>query len=126
VSGTSSAVRDTVSAAQSGLRQQTTGNPLAVGLIAIGVGWLIGSLLPASSVEEQAAVKVKDAAAPAVTEAAKDTVSSLHDSAQEAVGSVKTVAADAAATVRDEAVSSAQDVRDRAYDARDAVAESRE
>jgi hypothetical protein len=126
ISGTGSAARDKMSAAQEGLRRQATGNPLAVGLIAVGVGWLVGSLLPASSVEEQAAVKVKEAALPAVTEAAKDTAATLRDSAQEAVGSVKATAADAAATVRDEAVSSAQDVRDQAYDARDAVTESRE
>jgi hypothetical protein len=46
-----------------------TGVP--VGLIAADIGWLAGSLLPASSAEEQAAAEVKEAAAPAVTDAAK-------------------------------------------------------
>ena len=41
------------------IRRQTAGNPLAVGLIAVGVGWLVGSLLPASSAEQRAAAKVE-------------------------------------------------------------------
>jgi len=66
-----SAAQDKVSAAPGQLRRQAAGNPLAVGLIAVGVGWLAGSLLPASPAEERAAAKVKEAAAPAVTSAAK-------------------------------------------------------
>ena len=53
--------------------RQTEPASLAVGLIAVGVGWLAGSLLPASSAEERAATKVKEAAAPAVAGAAKQT-----------------------------------------------------
>ena len=79
-----SAVQEKVSAAPGQLRRQAAGNPLAVGLIAVGVGWLVGSLLPASSAEEQAAVKVKEAAGPAVAGAAKDAAASLQDSAQQA------------------------------------------
>lgn len=41
-SGMSSAAGEKVSAAQGQLRRQATGNPLAVGLIAVGVGWLVG------------------------------------------------------------------------------------
>src|SRR5689334_7812442 len=40
----------------------TQGNPVAVGLIAFGVGLLAASLIPASRVEQDAAEKVKDAA----------------------------------------------------------------
>ena len=47
----------------------TQGNPVAVGLIAFGVGLLAASLIPASRVEQDAAEKVKDAAAPLVDEA---------------------------------------------------------
>jgi hypothetical protein len=53
------------------IRRQASGNPLAVGLIAVGIGWLVGSLLPASGAGEQAATKFREAAAPAVTDAAK-------------------------------------------------------
>jgi hypothetical protein len=77
--------------------------------------------LPASSAEERAAAKVKDAAAPAVTSAARDAAASLQDSAQQAAESVKATAADAATTVKDEAAVSAQDVREEAHAARDTV-----
>ena len=40
-----SAAQDKVSAAPGELRRQAAGNPLAVGLIAVGVGWLAGLLL---------------------------------------------------------------------------------
>ena len=133
VSSTTSTARDKASAAQGKIseapaqvRRQTTGNPLAVGLIAVGVGWLVGSLLPVSSAEEQAAAKVKDAAVPAVTAAAKDAAASLQDSAQQAAGSVKAATADAAATVKDESASSARDMRDQAQAAREAVTDSRQ
>jgi hypothetical protein len=51
---------------------------VAVRLIAVGAGWLAGSLLPASSAEERAAAKVKDAGVPAVNGAAKDAAASLQ------------------------------------------------
>jgi Protein of unknown function (DUF3618) len=124
-SGMSSAAGEKASAARGQLRRQASGNPLAVGLIAVGFGWLAGSLLPASGAEEQAAVKVKEAAAPTVTGAAKDAAASLQDSAQQAAESVKATAADAAATVKDETVGSAHDVRDQAQTARDTVTDSR-
>ena len=110
-----------MSAAPGQLRRQAAGNPLAVGLIAVGVGWLVGSLLPASRAEERAAVKVKEAAAPAVTSAAKDAAANLQDSAQQAAESVKAAATDAAATVKDETASSAHDVQDQAQAARGTV-----
>ena len=44
---TVSAAQDKMSAARSQAHQQASGNPLAVGLIAVGVGWLVGSLWPA-------------------------------------------------------------------------------
>jgi hypothetical protein len=121
----SSAAGEKVSAAQGQLRRQAAGNPLAVGLIAVGIGWLVGSLVPASSAEKQAAVKVKEAAAPAVTGAAKEAAASLQDPAQQAAESVMATAADAAATVKDQTASSAHRVRDQAQTARDTVTHNR-
>jgi hypothetical protein len=77
---------------------------VAAGLIAIWAGWLVGSLLPASSAGERAAPKVKDAAVPAVSGAAKDAAAGLQPSAKHAAESVKATAA--AATVTDETASS--------------------
>jgi hypothetical protein len=124
-SGLSSAAGEKASAAPGQLRRQAAGNPLAVGLIAVGLGWLVGSLLPASSAEEQAAVKVKEAAAPAVAGAAREAAASLQDSAQQAAESVKATAADAATTVKDESANAASGVRDQAQTARDTVTDSR-
>jgi hypothetical protein len=124
-SGLTSAAGEKASAAQGELRRQAAGNPLAVGLIALGIGWLVGSLLPASPAEEQAAVRVKEAAVPAVTSAAKEAAASLQDPAQQAADAVKATAADAAATVKDESASAARDVRDQAQTARDTVTDSR-
>ena len=121
-----SAAQDKVSAAPGQLRRQAAGNPLAVGLIAVGVGWLAGSLLPASPAEERAAAKVKESATPAVTGAVKDAAANLQDSAQHAAESVKAAAADAAATVKDETANSVHDVKDQAQAARDTVTESRQ
>ena len=119
------AVQEKASAAPGRLRRQVTGNPLAVALIAVGVGWLAGSLLPASSAEEHAAAKVKETAAPAVTGAAKDAAASLQDPAKQAAESVKTAATDAAAAVKDQTASSAHDIGDQARAARDTVTGSR-
>src|SRR6478735_3006302 len=44
----SSTVSDTADKAQSAVK----GNPLAVGLIAVGIGWLAASLIPASDAEK--------------------------------------------------------------------------
>jgi hypothetical protein len=124
VSGTSSAAGTGMAGTREKLMDQASGNPLAVGLIAVGVGWLLGSLLPASSAEEHAAVKVKEAATPALADSAKDVASSLQDSAQHAADSVKATAVDAAAMVKDEAASSAHDVQNQAQTARDTVADT--
>ena len=121
-----SAAQDTISAAPDQLRRQAAGNPLAVGLIAVGAAWLVGSLLPASSAEERAAAKVKEAATPAVTGAVKDAAASLQDSAKRAAESVKATAANAAATVKDETANSAHDLRDQAQAARDTMTGNRQ
>jgi hypothetical protein len=56
----SSAV-DAVQQAPQMMKQQAQGNPLAAGLIAFGVGWLVSSLLPASEKEKQLAQQAESA-----------------------------------------------------------------
>lgn len=95
------------------------GNPLAVGLIAFGAGWLAASLIPASEPEKQAAAKVKDQAQPLLHEAGdavKDVASKLKEPAQDAAQSLKETDTDAAQNVRDQATSAADDVRSTASD----------
>lgn len=111
--------------------EKAKGNPLAMGLIAFGVGALISSLIPASSVEKDAASKVKDAAQPLMDEVkdvakeagehlkepAQEAAQTLKDSAQTAGQNIKGEAQAAAADVKDEAQSAAGDVKSEAQDA---------
>lgn len=124
VSDTGSTMSDAVSGVPQKVSDQTSGNPLAAGLIAFGVGALLGSLLPASNAEQKAASKVKDTVTPIATDAAKEVADHLKEPAQEAVDSVKSTATEAAATVKDESTSAASDLKDQAQDAKDTVQSS--
>lgn len=108
---------DSVADAGRSVVHKAQGNPLAVGLIAFGVGALVASLIPASTKEQQLASNVKDAAQPLLQEAAevgKQVAGDLKEPAQEAVQSVKETAQEAVATVKDEATDRASDVADEA------------
>ncbi|MGH1524983.1 DUF3618 domain-containing protein [Leifsonia sp. L25] len=93
------------------------GNPVAVGLIAFGVGLLAASLIPASDKEQELAAKAKDAAQPMLQEAAevgKEIANDLKQPAQEAVEAVTETAQESVETVRAEATDRAGDVADDA------------
>src|ERR1700712_1229177 len=55
ISAAASTVSDAVTGAPGSVKSQARGNPLAAGLISLGVGWFVGSMLPASSKETDAA-----------------------------------------------------------------------
>lgn len=116
-----SSAQSAVTGAPAQLGAQARGNPMAAGLIAFGVGLLAGSLLPTSSAEQQAATKVKDAATPVLSDAAKQVSDNLKEPAQQAVEAVKGTATDAASTVKDEGTSAAADVKSQAQDAKETV-----
>jgi ElaB/YqjD/DUF883 family membrane-anchored ribosome-binding protein len=92
--------------AVSGVREQTEGNPLAAGLVAFGIGWLVSSLMPASDAETNAAQRAGEAAGP-VVEQAKQAVQEvgqeLQGPAQDAAQQIKERAQDAAGSVKEEA-----------------------
>lgn len=97
------------------VRRSTRGNPLAAGLIALGAGWLVGSMIPASQKEQDAAERLKDQAAPVVDEAkaaVQEMGESLKPQAQEAVDSVKETAAEGAEHVKGEGQDKAQQLKD--------------
>jgi gas vesicle protein len=126
-----SSVGDTATAAPSMARQKTRGNPLAAGVIAFGVGWLVSSLMPATEKEQQAATAVKDKASEhsdtltqPIKEAAGNAKENLAGPAQEAVQAVKGTATEAASTVKDEASSAKDDVAGSAQQAKDEVRQS--
>lgn len=125
-----SSAADMASSAPAQARQRTRGNPLAVGLVAFGAGWLLSSLLPATEPEQQAAAQVKDFAvekgrpvAQELGQAGQESAQKLRESAQQRAQSVKDTAADAASTVADEAQSQAADVTSHAQAARNRVTE---
>lgn len=114
VQDAASSVGDTATSTARAARRQAQGNPLAAGVIAFGLGWLVSSLLPASQKEQEVAQQVKEQAQPAVGEVLSDVKDNLRQPAQEAVQSVKDTATDAVGTVQDEARSAASDVKDQA------------
>jgi hypothetical protein len=108
--------------------RQAQGNPLAAGLIAFGVGWLVSSLLPASEKEKQLAQQAesavkehKDTFLDPAKQAAQEIGDQLKPAAQQAVDSVKTTAQDAATTVTEEGKSAAADVQGQAQQSKDTV-----
>lgn len=98
------------------------GNPIAVGLIAFGVGLLAASLIPASQREKDLAEDVKEQAQPLVEkvkDAASEAGRNLKEPAQNAANAVKDAATDAADTVKDEAKDATHQVKDQAQAAGD-------
>jgi ElaB/YqjD/DUF883 family membrane-anchored ribosome-binding protein/gas vesicle protein len=128
VSNAASSALDAVQTAPQNIQRQTQGNPLAAGVIAFGVGWLVSSLLPTSEKEKQLASQaesaVKEHSQPLVDQAknvAQEIGDNLKPAAQEAVESVKATAQDGVETVKAEGQSAAQDVQGQAQDAKQTV-----
>jgi hypothetical protein len=128
VQGAASSAVGAVQQAPDTIVRQTQGNPMAAGLIAFGVGWLVSSLLPASEKEKQLAQQAesavrehKDALLEPAKQAAQEIGEQLKPAAQEAVESVKSTAQDAASTVAEEGKSAAADVQGTAQQAKQKV-----
>lgn len=99
--------RDAVSNAPQTVKAKTRGNPLAAGLIALGAGWLVGSLLPSSHKEQDL---VADAAE-RIQPHARQAVDSAKDAAQDIAQDLKEPAQQAAQSVKETAQSGAQEVK---------------
>lgn len=112
-------------------KQKAEGNPLAVGLIALGAGWLAGSLLPASNRERAAVREGLDRAQPmmedaksAVQEKAQEVAGNLQEPAQQAFAQVKETAQGAVENVRSEGMDQAQQVKESAQESAETVKSS--
>jgi hypothetical protein len=128
VQGAAASAATAVQQAPDTIVRQTQGNPLAAGLIAFGVGWLVSSLLPASEKERQLAQQAetairenKDALLEPAKQVAQEIGDELKPAAQQAVESVKATAQDAASTVTEEGKSAAADVQGQAKQAKTTV-----
>lgn len=100
----------------------TEGNPIAAGLIAFGVGWLVSSLVPASQPERRLAKEAKEAAEPLLDEVrdvAMQSAEHLREPAREAVDAVAERASEAVETVKAEGQDAAEEVRTEAKHAID-------
>jgi hypothetical protein len=96
------------------VRRQTRGNPMAAGAVALGAGWLIGSLLPESRAERRAIQRVEPQLAGAAAEArdeAQGLADDLREPAKDAANRVKDRGRDAADEVKGQASQSTQNVR---------------
>ena len=116
-----------ISSAPQVVRQRAEGNPMAAGVIALGVGWLVGSLLPATRVERQAADALQEKAAPLaqeVSDMTKESVQNLQEPAQEAFAEVKSRGTDAIHTVKEEGCAAAADMADTAKQGTSNIQES--
>lgn len=129
LSDTASSVGDSISSAPGAVKTKATGNPLAAGVIAFGVGLLVSSLLPSSDREQQAAVALKEKAEPLTNQAKEEAKAqtqqlreALTPAAQEAASQVKSTATDAAQQTKEQATSAVGEVTGHA---RDAVSETR-
>jgi ElaB/YqjD/DUF883 family membrane-anchored ribosome-binding protein len=108
-SDAASTVGDTVGELPHKAAQTARGNPIAVGLIAFGVGLLAASMLPTSSKERRLAASAKDMAEPAVDQlkqSAHTVAEDMKEPAKDAAESVKSAAQDAADNVKQQASSS--------------------
>lgn len=125
LSDKASSAGDTLSSAPgdatSTVKRRTEGNPLAAGVIAFGVGWLVSALLPASEKEQQAAQRIEDTARehgqPVVDQAkqvGQDVGQQMKESATQSAQQVKATATDSAGRVQEEGRSSATTVAEEA------------
>jgi hypothetical protein len=114
-SSAASSVQQAATEAPQAVRRQAQGNPVAAGLIAFGVGWLLSSVAPATNVETRLAQQAEDKAKDQLVEPAKakaqEVAQNLKEPAQQAVEQVKSTATDAASETADQAKSAAGDVK---------------
>jgi hypothetical protein len=109
-----STVSDAASAAPQVVTQRTQGNPLAAGLIAFGVGWLLSSLAPAAQAEQNLATKAEDAAkelSEPLKQKGQEIAENLKEPLQQSAEQIKSTATDAAQDTAGQAKSAADDVK---------------
>lgn len=100
------------------------GNPMAAGLIGLGIGLLAATLLPESREEQRIADEAQgtlDSLAEDLAASGREAADNLKPAAQEAAQQVKESARDSAESVKGEAKTAAQDVKDEAEQQRNQI-----
>lgn len=120
--------KDAVGNAPAAAKRKAAGNPLAAGLVALGAGWLLGSLLPASQKEQQltesAKETIQEKGQPLLDEvksAAQDVADNLKEPAQQAAAALKESAQESVEKVKSEGQDAAQTVKESAQDSKETV-----
>ena len=120
--------RGAVQNAPATARAKTRGNPLAAGLIALGAGWLVGSLLPSTQKEQELVADAADRVQPhaqhaveSAKSAAQEVAQDLKEPAQEAAQSVKETAQSGAQEVKQQGQGEAQHLKSSAQDSAQSV-----
>jgi len=113
-------VSDTVRQAPQFVEHQTQGNPLAVGLVAFGMGLLAATLIPQTRREQDFASQLQphlQDAARSIGSTGREMVDELKPMAQDAAQQLQSSAKESAQHVADSAKSAAQDVKQDAQSA---------
>lgn len=113
------------------LRSKATGNPVAAGLVAFGLGLLAASAIPASRTERDLVEKGKQSdalqsATQGAKQAAQDVAEHLREPAQDAVQEVKATATEGAQDVKEKASQGAAEVKDAASSEAESVKQEAE
>lgn len=123
VSSVASSTTALVSSAPQKAKQQTQGAPFLAGAVAVGFGYLLGSLIPASKVEvTQASTlksKAQDASGPVkeqLKQVAQDVKEQIQPTVQQAVDEVKSTAQSGVDEVKSTAQTGVQDVKSQTQD----------
>lgn len=123
------AVQQTVQETPERIEDATRGNPLAAGLVAFGLGALVGSLFPASPPERRAAAglqeQFEEPLKQSLKESGDEVKGELQEHAEAAVEETKHTAQEAAERVKTEAQDSAEHVQQRGQEAAEHVREQR-
>jgi len=116
--GTGDRIGDQAGSAVQAATDRIEGSPIAVGLVAFGIGFIAGSALPASRPERQLAQSIEpqvEQLAAQVSGAAREVVEEAAPAVQDELGSAREEAAAAAGNVvdsaKDEAAAARQDVQ---------------
>lgn len=100
------------------------GNPLAAGLIGVGIGLLAATLIPTTREEQRVADRAQDTLkdiAGEVARAGHEAADAIKPAVEDAAADVKATAKDAMDTVKDDAKGAADDVTSSAKDTMDDV-----
>ena len=124
VSGRAQQARQAVSDAPDAAKRRTQGNPLAAGMIAFGLGALIGGALPETDAERQAVGEADrhldlQGTKERLTERAQQVGDDVKTSAQGAAQDLKGSAKDAAQDVKGDATKEGERVKQDAAQAKD-------